>query len=582
MQGDIRFGLAQINPVTGDIRNNTEKIIASIKKAQDEHVDILIFPETAITGYSTSDLIEHEGFVFENKQALEKIIKHCEGIVVLIGFIDYDPGKKNEDGRLRKYNSAAVVQDRELVGTVRKTLLPNYRYFDDRRYYTPAEARKTTEVDIKGRKIKLGVSICEDMWDDSYAIKPVDELAGLGAEIIININASPFAPGKLKLRIKKIQEHIQKHKIPFIYLNKVGASDNGKNIIPFDGESLFFDRAGNLLAKAKKHEEDFVIVEHDIARPENRGLEPRTRSREQEIFDCIVASLRDYAQKTGFTRATVPVSGGVDSALGLVLTSEAFGKSNVRAFNLPSRFNTKATKDIARKLSENLGVEYCIIPIQELNDKITEVFEDNAHKIEKPITLQNIQARIRGLLMMIESNDSGTLLISNGNETEIALGYATLYGDMCGGISLIGDLSKTDVYALGEYINKRFGKEVIPEEIFGIAPSAELDSGQVDPFDYTVVAPMVSEIAEKRTSTDELIERFSNKTLDKSLFRPDKQGKTVYDKMTLDEFRDELARIQRLIRRSVYKRLQGPPIIAVTDRAFGFDLRETIINHWYG
>ncbi len=582
MAQNIRFGLAQINPITGDIKNNTQKIIDHIKKARKEDLDILIFPETAITGYSTSDLIEHEAFVFSNKQALDRIKEHCEDIAVIIGFIDYDPGKINEDGRLRKYNSAAVIQDKEIIDTVRKTLLPNYRYFDDRRYYTPADLRKTVSIRINGRELKLGVSICEDMWDDSYAIKPIDELAELGAEIIININASPFAPGKLKLRTKKIREHIEKHNIPFIYLNLVGASDNGKNIIPFDGESLFFGKAGNLLARARKHEEDFVIVKHDIDSTSTESLEEISRPRNQEIFDCIVASLRDYARKTGFTKATVPVSGGIDSALGLVLTAEAFGKSNVLAYNLPSRFNTKATKDIAEKLSENLGVEYHVIPIQEINDKMVEVFEANAHNIEKPITRQNIQARIRGLLMMIESNDSSTLLISNGNETEIALGYATLYGDMCGGISLIGDLSKTDVYSLAEYINKRFGREIIPNEIFTIAPSAELDSDQVDPFDYTVVAPMVSEIAEKRTSTDELIKRFQDKTLDKELFLPDKEGKTVYDKMTAEEFSQELARIQKLIRRSVYKRLQGPPIIAVTDRAFGFDLRETIINHWYG
>jgi NAD+ synthase (glutamine-hydrolysing) len=300
------------------------------------------------------------------------------------------------------------------------------------------------------------------------------------------------------------------------------------------------------------------------------------------MYDGLVMGLSDYMRKTGFERAVVAVSGGIDSALALAIAVDSIGSERVSAYNMPSRFNSDTTRSIAERLARACGVAYGVIPIQEIDEHIRGVFETHAHPIARGFTGENLHARIRGLLMMAESNDTGALLISCGNETEIALGYATLYGDMCGGVSLIGDLSKLDVYRLARYVNRKHGEERIPEDAFHIKPSAELAANQFDPFDYWVVAPVVGELVERRTSPAALVSLFEQRALDPARFVPDGEGRTVYDKHTPATFTDVVYDCYRRLRRSVYKRLQGPPIIVVTERAFGFDLRETIINGWEG
>ena len=577
----MKIALAQISPVTGDLKGNIEKILKEVAIAREKEADIVIFPEMAITGYCISDLIEDKDFVIKNKEIMKEIAKNTEGIAVVIGFVDYDKEKTNEDGKIRKYNAAAVLQNNKIAGIAHKTLLPNYRYFDDKRYFSSGEERKPIDVKINGKTIKLGVSICEDMWDADYEAKPVKELAEKGADVIININASPFTPGKFAKRDAIITRHIKENGLPFVYLNTAGSADNGKNIIPFDGESLVYDCFGNLIARGKKFEEEMLFAELDLKR-KGIPIEKPEFNREKEIYEALVISLKDYAKQAGFKRAIIPISGGIDSSLGLAICVEAFGKENIIAYNLPSKFNTEITKSIAERLARNLGVEYRIIPIQEIDNKVREIFEANNHKIENKTAKENLHARIRGILMMLESNDIGALLISNGNKTEIALGYSTLYGDMCGGISVIGDLSKVDVYKISSYVNEKFGREIIPEEAFTIKPSAELSEGQYDPFDYYVTSPIVNEFVEKRKSPQEIIQEFKEKRLNKERFAKDPEGKSVYDKHDIKSFAKLIYETYDLLKKSVYKRLQGPPIIAVTERAFGFDLRETLINKWEG
>ncbi|HLC78081.1 MAG TPA: NAD+ synthase [Candidatus Nanoarchaeia archaeon] len=564
----MKLSLIQMSPATGDLEGNAEKIISEIKNAKKQGADLVIFPEMALTGYCISDLIENDYFVEKNEEFLDEIAKETNGISAIVGFIDYERGKVNEDGRVRKYNAAALLSEGKILGIAHKTLLPSYRYFDDKRYFTEGKERKVFRV--KG--MDIGISICEDMWDKDYDIKPIKELAEKGAEIIVNINASPYYYGKFNEREETIKRHIKETGLPFIYVNAVGASDNGKNIITFDGESLVYDKLGNLIALGNQFKEESIIVNLNNA----RTIERINSREEKEIYEGLIMSLRDYSNQVGFTKAIVPVSGGVDSALGIAIAVEAFGKENVTAFNLPSRFNTEITKGIAAELCRNLGVEYKIIPIQEIDNTIREVFSENVHEIKNKIAKENIQARVRGILMMLESNDTGTLLISNGNKTEIALGYSTLYGDMCGGISVIGDLSKTDVYKVSKYVNERYGKEIIPREVFEIKPSAELSEGQFDPFDYEVVSPLVDLMVEERESPKEIIDKFKNKKLGVGF--TDK----VYMKYSLESFEGLVFDTYKLLRKSVYKRLQGPPIITVTKRAFGFDLRETMINKWEG
>src|SRR5207237_952923 len=437
----MRIALAQINPTSGDIRHNTERILDALTAARRERADLVVVPEMALPGYCIGDLVEDAGFLDANERAMQEIAQAARGITAVVGFIDFDPAARNDNGTIRKYNAAAVVRDGNVLQRARKSLLPNYRYFDDKRFFTPGERRDPIDVAVGSTCARIGVSICEAMWDEFYEIKPLPELE-----------------------------------------------------LPRD-------------------------------------------DRVRELHDALVMTLRDYMRKTGFTRAIVPVSGGIDSALALALTVDALGADRVLAYNLPSRYNSETTRGIAARLAGAFGVRYGTVPIQEIDEKVRSVFEGCAHPIAQNLTRENLHARIRGLLMMAESNDTGALLISCGNETEIALGYATLYGDMCGGISLIGDLSKMDVYSVARYVNSMHGREMIPEDTFHIKPSAELAAGQCDPFDYAVVSPIVGEFAEHRTSPADLIRLFEQHALDPTRFGPDAQGLTVYDKYTRETFR---------------------------------------------
>jgi NAD+ synthase (glutamine-hydrolysing) len=577
----MRIALAQLNPTSGDIPGNKARILAAMSEAAAREADLVVTPEMALPGYCIGDLVEDAGFLAANERAMLEIAEAARGITVVLGFIDFDPAAHNDSGAMRKFNAAAVVRDGAVLQRAHKTLLPSYRYFDDKRFFVPGTVREPVTVPIRGGTVRLGVSICEDLWDEFYAINPLTELVAKGADLLLNLNASPFCPGKRHERDAIIRRHLAQLQKPLAYVNTTGAADNGKNIIPFDGESLVYDAAGRLIAIAPQFREHLLVA----AVPPCASAAPVTLpdiDRDREMYDGLVMALRDYMRKTGFERAVVAVSGGIDSALALAIATDAVGASRVAAYNMPSRYNSSTTRSIAERVARACGVSYGVIPIQELDEHVRAVFEASAHPSAQSFTGENLHARIRGLLMMAESNDTGALLISCGNETEIALGYATLYGDMCGGVSLIGDLSKLDVYRLARYVNAKHGTEIIPEETFHIKPSAELAANQFDPFDYWVVAPIVGELVERRTSPAELVRLFEGRALDPARFVPDGDGRSVYDKHSAASFAAVVYDCYRRIRRSVYKRLQGPPIVVVTERAFGFDLRETIINAWEG
>ena len=581
----MRIALAQLNPTSGDITGNAAKICAAIEEARRQEADLLVAPEMALPGYCIGDLVENTDFLAANERAMLQIAGAARGITAVVGFIDYDLHARNDNGTVRKYNAAAVVRDGVVLQRAHKSLLPNYRYFDDKRFFTPAERREPVDVPSRRGTVCIGVSICEDMWDEFYEVKPLAELADKGASILLNLNASPFYPGKRHERDALIRRHLAGLRTPLVYVNTVGAADNGKNVITFDGESLVYDEHGRLIALGPQFEEELLVVDvspTDPASAMHAAVDLPDVAREREMYNALVMGLRDYMRKTGFTRAIVPVSGGIDSALAVALAVEAVGADHVSAYNLPSQYNTETTRSIAARLTRALGVHYGIVPIESIDAEVRRVFEQHMHPMTCSLTRENLHARIRGLLMMAESNDTGALLISCGNETEIALGYATLYGDMCGGISVIGDLSKVDVYRLARHVNQRAGREIIPEDTFALKPSAELAAGQYDPFDYDVMAPIVNELAERRIAPSALIALFEERALDPERFAADAEGRTVYDKHTPETFRAVVHEAVQRMRRSVYKRLQGPPIVAISERAFGFDLRETIINAWDG
>ncbi|MFL6281196.1 MAG: NAD(+) synthase [Vicinamibacterales bacterium] len=577
----MRIALAQLNPTSGDIDGNAAKILAAVESARAAGADLVVTPEMALPGYCIGDLVEDEGFLAANERAMLRIADAARDITAAIGFIDFNPAARNDSGALRKYNAAAVVRDGQVLQRAHKTLLPSYRYFDDKRFFMPGELREPVTVPSAHGPVRLGVSICEDLWDDFYDVKPLAELAAKGADVLLNLNASPFCPGKRHARDEIIRRHLGVIRKPLVYINTAGAADNGKNIIPFDGESLVYDSSGRLIAIGRQFEEQLLVVDLGTS-GHSPAIELPPLDGDREMYDGLVMALRDYMRKTGFDRAVIAVSGGIDSALALAIAVDALGADRVSAYNMPSCYNTEMTQSIAVRLARACGVKYGVIPIQEIDEHVRRVFESHAHPIARGFTRENLHARIRGLLMMAESNDTGALLISCGNETEIALGYATLYGDMCGGVSLIGDLSKLDVYRLARYVNTKHCEERIPEDAFQMKPSAELAADQYDPFDYWVVAPLVGELVERRTSPAALVRQFEQRALDTTRFVPDADGLSVYDKHTVDTFSAVVYDCFRRLRGSVYKRLQGPPIVVVTERAFGFDLRETIINGWEG
>lgn len=584
----LTLSLAQLDPTTADIAGNTALVRDAYDRAAAAGADVVVFPEMVVTGYCILDLVEDDTFVDRNRTALEEIAAHTGETAAVVGFVD----RAGE----RRYNAAAVCQHGEIRGVARKVLLPNYRYFDDERYFEPGEAVEPIELAFDGESYSLGVSVCEDMWDADYDRRPVRELADAGADLVVNLNASPFEVGKRADRARVIREHVAATGVPLVYVNTAGAADVGRNVIVFDGDSLAVDATGALVARGAQFDADLLTVAFDggIGRhvaggvagddgplvPSAESVEPERR--ERELFEALAFGLREYARKTGFETVIEPVSGGVDSSLGLAICAEALGPENVVAYNLPSAVNTETTKGIAAELSRNLGVDYRVVPVQSAYDALLDTYESHVGTVSRSVAKENVYARVRGLLMMLVSNDSGGLLVTNGNETEMALGYVTLYGDACGGLSILGDLSKRDVYDVAAYVNERAGREVIPEAVFEIPPSAELTADQVDPFDYDVVSPVVSDLLEDRQSPAEIVARFERGELDETRYRPDDDGRTVDDKLDAEAFADVVYDTYRRMKRNTFKRVQTPPVVAVSARAFGTDFREPIINGWDG
>jgi len=556
----MKVAMAQINSTVGDLEGNVKKIREYIENAEKLEADLVAFPELAITGYPPQDLLYENSFVRKNKEALEEIVRNNVEIVGAVGFVDYD-----DAGNL--YNAAAIFEGNELVGIKYKTLLPTYDVFDEDRYFKPSKEKDIQPVEIKinGEKINLGVEICEDLWDQRYDIKVTDLLAERGADLIVNISASPFYAGKRFERETLLKEKAAKNRVPIFYVNMVGGQDE----LVFDGQSLAVDASGNLIAFAKQFEEDLVITDLDMERGAAPKINPPPYNKEEEMFNALVFGVRDYFRKTGFKKAVVGMSGGIDSSLTACIAVEALGKENVIGVSMPSKFSSEHSKTDAEKLAENLGICFVRIPIQEIVESYRRVLEEPLEKIRRrfgikkerddPVADENIQPRVRGNCLMDISNrlrDLKILVLNTGNKTELALGYCTLYGDMTGGIGALGDVSKLEVYRLAEYVNKKAGREIIPKNVFKKKPSPELKENQYDPFDFSIVSPLVDEIIENRRSKQELIEM-------------------GYPKEIVED-------IYRRIRRAEYKRWQAPPCIKITPKAFGIGWKMPIVNKYDG
>ena len=537
----MKIAIAQINPTVGDIEGNLEKILSKIKKAEDLSSDIIIFSELSLIGYPPRDLLYNPDIVKKIKEVLrDKVTPASQNIGVILGVPSYEEGKI--------YNSALFFYEGKLLARQDKTLLPNYDVFDEVRYFKPA--RSTHPVVFNGKR--LGITICEDIWNDKdywdrrlYDVDPIEDLISQGIDIIINISASPYHYSKRSLRIDMLSYIAKKYKKIVVYVNQVGGNDE----LIFDGSSLVIDEGGCVIWEGKNFEEDFYVIDtEDIpAGKESNHLKEDISF----VHKALISGIRDYLAKTGFSRALVALSGGIDSSVVACLAVSALGAENVLGVGMPSRYSSKESLIDAEILAKNLDIEFRVIPIEKVFSTFLESLNPRGYPV-MDIAEENLQARIRGNIIMFISNREGYLVLSTGNKSELAMGYCTLYGDMSGGLSVIGDVPKTMVYELARFINSE--EEIIPNRILLKPPSAELRPDQKDEDSlppYSILDPIIKAYVEDNLSVDSMVSMGFDRNL-------------VID-------------VVRRIDSAEYKRRQSAPILKVTTKAFGTGRRMPIV-----
>ncbi len=547
----MKIALAQINPIVGDISGNVDKIIDYARRAERDKADLVVFPELCICGYPPLDLLEHGSFIESCNEGVDRVMAEIPpGVGVIIG----SPRRNPKTVGKRLYNTALLLEKDALVAEARKSLLPTYDVFDEYRYFEPGNSRRVVEW----RGLKLGLHICEDMWNNEeqadyhlYESNPIDELAALGADLYVNISASPFSIGKHERRNTVLEEICKEHGIPFVLVNQVGANTE----VVFDGDSRVHDADGRLLVCAPSFEESLIYWVTD----RKYGECKRSFTEPEELFGALALGISDYFHKTGvFEKALVGLSGGIDSAVTCALAAEALGPDRVVGVTMPSRYSSAGSVDDSIHLARNLGIEIHNIAIERAVESF-ETMLDPLFTGSKPgIAEENIQARSRGLTLMAISNKFNYLLLSTGNKSEMSVGYATLYGDMSGGLAVLADVFKTQVYALADYINARAGRELIPQATIDKVPSAELRPDQKDSDslpEYSVLDRILRLYVEEQQETDAIVSR------------------TGYDE-------DLVRTILNMVDRSEYKRRQAAPGIRVSTKAFGIGRRHPIVMRW--
>jgi len=533
----MKIALCQINPTVGAINQNKKSIFDWYHRAVDLGADLIVFPELSLIGYPPQDLLLRNRFIENAKNALDEIAQKST-IPIILG------NTMMEDNKL--YNCAFFCEKGEIISHYKKRLLPTYDVFDEARYFTSGSEPCVVKVSINGENVYLGLQICEDLWDKNYSCDLVEELKAKGAEIIINLSASPYRVDRLLDRCELIQSKASDNRLSYVYCNLVGAQDE----LIFDGQSLAYNENGELIAQGKAFEEEILLV--DIKNSQTIDL--KDSRREEKIYNALVLGVKDYFNKTGHSEAVIGLSGGIDSSLTACIAVDALGIENVHGVSMPSKFSSQHSKDDAKLLSENLGVDYRTISIESIVSSFEESLKASYNGSEPGVAEENIQARARGSIIMALSNKFNWLVLSTGNKTELAMGYCTLYGDMNGGLAVISDLSKTDVYALSRWVNEKAGFDCIPINSIEKPPSAELAPNQVDPFDYDVVSPLVTALIDNQKSPSELIKEGADPGLVKD--------------------------ISNRIRINEYKRRQAAPGLKVTSKAFGMGRRVPIINQY--
>lgn len=567
----LRVTLAQLNPTLGDFQGNLEKAKKALEVAEQRESDLLLLPELFLSGYPPEDLMLKLSFLKENQASLEELASFSKGklVTTIVGFIDCQ-----EDA----YNSAAVIQDGKVLGIYHKLSLPNYGVFDEHRYFKPGQEMMI----LKMGEIKIGITICEDLWTPA---EPLTSLTlGCGVHLVVNISASPYHVRKPLLREKYLSMKAYDHHVAIAYCNMVGGQDE----LLFDGTSLVNNSNGKLIFRGETFAEEITTIDIDL--DENLRvnlLEPRRRymlpqnlpfrivelpppkpkkerypeklssslEKEEEIFKALVTGVKDYVRKNGFKKVAVGLSGGMDSSLVAAIAVEALGSENVKGVLMPSPYTSQESLEDAHQLAQNLKIETLTIPIDRVFESYLKVLEPVFHKASPDTTEENLQARIRGNYLMALSNKFGWLVLTTGNKSEMATGYATLYGDMAGGLAVIKDVYKTDVYRIGRWYNRKKGVAIIPKRVFEKAPSAELRPNQID-----------QEKLPPYEVLDEILKYYIEENLD---------PEEIIDKGFV---KHTVLQVIEMLRKSEYKRRQAPVGIKISNRAFGKDWRMPITN----
>jgi NAD+ synthase (glutamine-hydrolysing) len=553
----MRVALAQVNTTIGAYAENSRKVVDWTSRASDRGATVVLFPELTVNGYPPGDLIEVSDFVAEGEETLHELALRLKGgPAVVVGFVESSPHATG----LGRSNSVAWIEDGAVRVVGRKSLLPNYDVFDERRYFDPADARTVVERE----SVRIGLSICEDLWNDErfwprrlYEVDPIADLRSRGAQWILNASASPFEIGKPKLRRAMIAAAAQHHGVGVVYCNLVGGNDS----LVFDGNSMVVDAEGRLLAHARGFEEELLVADlpgdtrtSGAARPLHAADVPAVDELEQ-VLQALVLGLRDYTRKTGFERAVLGLSGGIDSALTAVVAARALGAANVLGVAMPSRFTSSVSDEDAATLARRLGIGFEVVPIEATVDSLRKALSPLIGSDHRGVADENLQTRVRGSIVMAISNKLGHLPLTTGNKSELSVGYCTLYGDMCGGLAVIGDVPKTLVWKLAEHVNR--AGEVIPRRTIERVPTAELRENQRDEDTlppYPVLDRVLHDLVVERLGVEEQTSRGASEQL----------------------VRD----VRRMLFAAEFKRRQAAPVLKVTPKAFGAGWRFPIAHRF--
>lgn len=541
----MRVALGQFNAVVGDLAGNAQRMREFYAQAVRADVDLLVFPELAICGYPPEDLLYKRHFLRDCSLTLDKLAADCPEITVVAGFVESD--------KLGSYNSAAVLQGGGISKIYRKGLLPNYGVFDERRYFQPG----SEPLVINAGGLNVVITICADIWEGQWLANFLKDTGQI--QMIVNISASPFHTGKIKAREKVVNACAKELNCAVAYCNLVGGQDE----LIFDGRSIFADSTGRIVAKAKAFDEDLIIADVIAAADGTVQIKPAQAAARQpsdpvdEIYQALVLGTRDYAHKNGFQKVLLGLSGGIDSSVTAAIAVAALGAENVIGISMPSKFNSLETRSDAEKLAQNLGIEFHTIPIEPMLGQFHKSLQIVEGWNDEGIAYENLQARIRGCILMSLSNRFGSLVLTTGNKSETAVGYSTLYGDTAGGFGIIKDVPKTTVYELAEHINRIGGRQIIPADVITRPPSAELRQDQKD--------------------SDSLPEY---DLLDRILKGYVEEDKSITELVAQGLPKDVVSKVIRLVDRNEYKRRLSPPGIKITPKAFGKDRRLPITNRY--